>query len=173
MGGGGAQIGCKCSFPWVSCSQVTPIIIVTCRLETCKMRHSGALPGATVPQEVQFLLFWTWASGCFPASYIQSGHWIFFFKPWLWNPPDFQAIDKGRSETRALSSVLTTCSVVYSTHGVCHHGISTLLASCLCPTTVPLFWGFFMKNNRSPHCVIYIFSGLNALWKCFFLVYRG
>lgn len=78
VGVGGAQSRCKRLFPWVSRRQATLIIIVTHRLETCKTRHLGALPGVTMLQEFQFLLFWIWASGCFPASHVQSGHWIYF-----------------------------------------------------------------------------------------------
>lgn len=68
-------------------SQATLIIIkknVTCRLETCKTRHWRALPGVNVFQEFQVLL-WMWASGCFPASHVQSGQWIFFFKMCFWS----------------------------------------------------------------------------------------
>lgn len=106
------------------------------------------------------------------CSHIQSGHWIFFFKPWFWNLSDLQVIDKGRWETRALPSVLTTSPVVWpktwSMSPWHQHPPCILLG----PTTVQLLWDFFMKNGRSLHCVIYIFSGLNALWKCPSLEYR-
>lgn len=88
-GVGGAWSRCKCWFPRVSRRQAALIIIykilVTRRLEICKTRLLGAFPGVILLQDFQVILFWIWASGNFPASHVQSGHWIFFFRMWLWN----------------------------------------------------------------------------------------